>query len=60
VRGSSTALGEALQYLSLLRHIENFSRGVIDTSSLVYYVTLTALCLFLTLRTLDSMRWRRA
>jgi len=60
VRGSGTTMGEVLQYLSILRHFDDFARGVIDTSSVVFYVTLAALGLFLTLRTLDSMRWRRA
>jgi ABC-2 type transport system permease protein len=60
VRGSSTTTGEVLQYLSILRHFDDFARGVIDTSSVVFYLSLAALGLFLTLRTLDSMRWRRA
>ena len=57
---AGTTAGEILQYLSILRHYDDFTRGVIDTSSVVFYVSLTALGLFLTLRTLDSMRWRRA
>src|SRR5581483_5893179 len=56
--GSKT--GEVLQYLSILNHFDDFAKGVIDTTSLVYYLTVIALGLFLTLRTLDSMRWRRA
>lgn len=59
-RGSSSAFGEVLQYLSVLRHYEDFSRGVVDTTNVVFYLSLTALGLFLTLRTLDSMRWRNA
>ncbi len=58
--GANNPLGEALQYLSVLRHFEDFTRGVVDTSSLIFYLSLTALGLFLTLRSLDSMRWRRA
>ena len=59
-RGSSTTMGEVLQYLSILRHFDDFSRGVIDTSSVIFYLSLSALGVFLTLRTLDSMRWRMA
>lgn len=58
--GANTLLGEALQYLSVLRHFEDFTRGVVDTSNLIFYLSLVALSLFLTLRSLDSMRWRRA
>jgi ABC-2 type transport system permease protein len=59
-RGSTTWWGETLQYMSVLRHFEDFTRGVIDTTGLVFYLSMIALGLFLTLRTLDSMRWRRA
>jgi ABC-2 type transport system permease protein len=37
-----------------------FAQGVIDTSSVVFYLSATLLGLFLTLRTIESMRWRRA
>ena len=47
-----------LQYLSIGDHLEGFTRGLIDTKDLVYYVTGVALALFLTLRSLDSKRWR--
>ena len=60
VRGSTTWYGETLQYMSILRHLEDFTRGVIDTTSVIFYVSMIVLGLFLTLRTLDSMRWRRA
>ena len=60
VRGASTTTGEVLKYLSILQHYDSFSQGVIDTSSIIFYVSFTLLGLFLTLRTLDSMRWRRA
>src|SRR5713101_8028843 len=60
VRNSSTKLGEVLQYLSVLRHYDDFTRGVVDTSNLIFYGSLIVLGIFLTLRSLDSMRWRRA
>jgi len=60
VRGSTSMVGEVLQYLSIIRHYDDFTRGIIDTSSVVYYVSATALGVFLTLRAIDSMRWRRA
>ena len=47
-----------LQYLSITEHMDTFSRGLIDTKDLVYYVSAIALALFLTLRSLDSKRWR--
>jgi ABC-2 type transport system permease protein len=44
--------------VSLTEHFDSFSKGVIDTKDLIYYVNLTILALFLTLRSLDSKRWR--
>jgi len=60
VRGASTTTGEVLKYLSILQHYETFATGVIDTSSIVFYLSVTVLGLFLTLRVIESMRWRRA
>jgi ABC-2 type transport system permease protein len=59
-RGSSGGIGAVVQYLSVVRHYDDFTRGVLDTSNVVYYVSLLLLSLFLTVRSLDSMRWRRA
>ncbi|MGE0132700.1 MAG: ABC transporter permease [Blastocatellales bacterium] len=60
VSESGTTIGEIMKYLSILQHYETFSQGVIDTSSIIFYLSVVALGLFLTLRNLDSMRWRRA
>jgi ABC-2 type transport system permease protein len=52
------SLRAVLQYLSITEHMDTFSRGLIDTKDLVYYLSAIALALFLTLRSLDSKRWR--
>ena len=51
-------LRAVLQYLSITEHMDTFSRGLIDTKDLMYYGSAIALALFLTLRSLDSKRWR--
>lgn len=56
----SGALARALQYLSILQHYEPFTRGVIDTTGLVFYGSWIFLGIFLTLLSVESMRWRRA
>jgi ABC-2 type transport system permease protein len=56
----TTITGAVVQYLSILGHLEDFIRGAVDSSNLVYYLSLILLGLFLTMRSLDSMRWRRA
>lgn len=50
--------GKVLSHLSLLEHYESFSKGVIDTKDVIYYLNFTIFCLFLTLRSLESKRWR--
>jgi ABC-2 type transport system permease protein len=51
------ALRTVLQYLSIIEHMDNFSKGVLDTKDVVYYATVTALALFLTLRSMEAKRW---
>ncbi len=50
------AFGQALQYLSVDFHFENIARGVIDTRDVFYYLTLTAVGLLLTTRSLAGVR----
>jgi ABC-2 type transport system permease protein len=59
-QGAGSTVGEVLQYLSVIRHYDDFTRGIIDTSALVYYASFLFLFIFLTVRSVDSMRWRRA
>lgn len=61
--GQSDAAGVGAQivhYVSVINHYQDFVQGVIDTSGLVYYASFIALFIFLTVRSVDSMRWRRA
>ena len=39
-------------------HFDDFERGVIDTRHIVYYVCVVAFFLFLTIRALETRRWR--
>ena len=56
----SGAWGQAVQYLSVFRHYDDFTHGVIDTSNVIFYLSFIVLGIFLTVRSVDSMRWRRA
>ena len=47
-----------LNYLSITDHLNDFTRGVIDTKHLVYYLSFIGFSLFLTVRSVDSERWR--
>ena len=47
-----------LNYLSITDHLDDFTRGIIDTKHLVYYVSFIVFGLFLTARSVDTERWR--
>lgn len=47
-----------LSYLSITRHFESFSKGLLDTKDLVFYLSAIFLGLFLTQRSMESLRWR--
>jgi ABC-type transport system involved in multi-copper enzyme maturation permease subunit len=50
---------QVLYFFSVPLHFsEDFSRGLIDTRHVTLYLSVTAFCLFLTIRSLESRRWR--
>jgi gliding motility-associated transport system permease protein len=51
-------LGEVISYLSLSTHFPDFIRGVVDTRAVVYYVSVSAVFLFLAVRSTAADRWR--
>jgi ABC-2 type transport system permease protein len=58
--GAASTVEQVVHYLSVINHYQGFTQGVIDTSALVYYLSFMVLFIFLTVRSVDSMRWRRA
>ncbi len=51
-------VGDVLRYVSVTEHFAGLVKGVIDSKSLVYFVTMIAGWLFLTQRSVESIRWR--
>jgi ABC-2 type transport system permease protein len=47
-----------LSQMNLNQHMGDFARGVVDTRAVVFYLTGTFLFLFLTLRAVESRRWK--
>jgi ABC-2 type transport system permease protein len=45
-------------YLSIIDHFDDFGKGVVDTTHLVYYLSFITFGLFLTAKSVDSARWR--
>ncbi len=57
-QGAGDILGPILKYLSVTDHFNELVKGVIDTRALVYFASLIGLALFLTMRSVESLRWR--
>lgn len=51
-------LRDTLNYVSMLGHMEDFSRGIVDTRPVVFYLTSTIFFLFLTYCVVKSRRWK--
>jgi len=56
--GAEGIAKNVLSYLSVIGHLDDFIKGVIDTSHLIFYLTFLFLGLFMTFRSLESMRWK--
>jgi ABC-2 type transport system permease protein len=50
--------GPVTSYLSITEHFDDFSKGIIDTKHVVYYLSLITFGLFLTAKSVDMERWR--
>jgi ABC-2 type transport system permease protein len=55
---SGGTMNDLLSYLSIIEHLDDFTKGVIDTSHLIYYLSFIAFGLFLTAKSVDTERWR--
>jgi ABC-2 type transport system permease protein len=51
-------IGAFLRYISLTEHFGQMVKGVIDSKDIVYFASVIALALFLTHRSVESIRWR--
>ncbi|MCP4326935.1 MAG: ABC transporter permease subunit [Alphaproteobacteria bacterium] len=54
----SSGIGQIISYVAINEHLESLAKGVVDTEDIIYFLVFTALFLFLTLRSLESKRWR--
>jgi ABC-2 type transport system permease protein len=55
---STPTIGAVLHYLSVTEHFSEFVKGVVDSRAIVYFLSLIAAALFLTHRSVESLRWR--
>lgn len=54
----TSAWGRMISYMSVTGHFENFAKGVVDTKDVIFYLSLSFFGLFLTARSMESLRWR--
>jgi ABC-2 type transport system permease protein len=55
---SGKKIADVLTEFSIIQHLDNFVKGVIDTRNVLYYVLFIFTCVFLSARVLESKRWR--
>ncbi|HYT75509.1 MAG TPA: ABC transporter permease subunit [Vicinamibacterales bacterium] len=51
-------IGPITSFLSITEHFDDFSKGIIDTKHVLYYLSLITFGLFLTAKSVDTERWR--
>jgi ABC-2 type transport system permease protein len=51
-------IGPLTSYLSITEHFDDFSKGIIDSKHVVYYLSLITFGLFLTSKSVDTERWK--
>ena len=51
-------IGAIIGNLSLLKHYQDFNKGVIDTKNIIFYLSNIGVFLFLTVRHMEARRWR--
>ena len=54
----SSGMRDALGYFSAIEHLGTFSRGIIDTRPMIFYLSMTAFFLTLTYQAFQTRKWR--
>ncbi len=54
----TSAFATVLNYLSMIDHLDNLIKGLINTRDLMYFFTMTLVGLFMTHRVVESQRWK--
>ena len=49
---------QVISYINLFEQMHDFARGAVDTRTVIFYASATFLFLFLTLRVVESRRWK--
>jgi ABC-2 type transport system permease protein len=55
---SGPTVDRITQYLSIVNHLDDFGKGVLDTTHVIYYLSFITFGLFLTAKSVETERWR--
>jgi ABC-2 type transport system permease protein len=58
IPGTSAWTSQVIACFNLFDQMHDFARGVVDTRTVIFYATTTLFFLFLTLRVVESRRWK--
>ncbi len=58
VRVAEGTLRDIVQSLNVVRHLDQFNRGLVTLESVVFFLSLSGLFVFLTVKVVESRRWR--
>jgi ABC-2 type transport system permease protein len=58
VFGLDIKLGKIIEYVGAATHYMDFTRGLVSSQHALYYITLCVFFLFLTVRVVESHKWR--
>ena len=51
------ASGDTVSFVSLQTRYQAFARGLVDSRAVVYFLSITILCLLVSFRSLESRKW---
>ncbi len=55
---TAPAIKDIFSYISAVQHMQDFSKGLIDSRPIVWYLSMTALIMFLTLQVFQYRKWK--
>jgi ABC-2 type transport system permease protein len=51
-------MSQIFSSISLINYFADFTKGILDTANIIFYLSVTALFIFLTIRQVEARRWR--
>lgn len=56
-RFAGSGVGVALRFLAFDKRLESFTKGLVDTRDIIYFLSITAVCLIVSFRALERRKW---